>query len=317
MEPLVTYESDEEDVHGKAKLVTYSSIPVDVPSGFLQPLPDPENTLQVQEINWNETALPEYRGFYAVIIDNVLNEQECDELTHLAELSAGAHRGPDSAPNNGWRPAMVATGYGREFLDKEYRNSDRIIWDNQQVIHRIWTRIMQSEKMKNYFSALEGEKYVKLLGDRAVKQKERWVVSEKGPNERMRFLKYGAGQYFRHHCDSRFETPDGEYRSYYTIHVYLNDSEQVHDHLISLDTEPPKDSPDTVLKGGATRFHGYHGYLDADPKIGRVLIFQQRGLWHSGDDVASGVKYTMRSDIMYRLETCSAGEEADEQIVFG
>lgn len=32
----------------------------------------------------------------------------------------------------------------------------------------------------------------------------------------------------------------------------------------------------------------------------RVLIFQHRGLWHSGDDVVQGVKYTVRSDIMYK-----------------
>jgi len=38
---------------------------------------------------------------------------------------------------------------------------------------------------------------------------------------------------------------------------------------------------------------------DILPKTGRVLIFQHRNLWHSGDDVVQGVKYTMRSDILY------------------
>ena len=39
--------------------------------------------------------------------------------------------------------------------------------------------------------------------------------------------------------------------------------------------------------------------LDVDPKVGRVLIFQQRDLLHSGADVTNGVKLTLRTDLMY------------------
>jgi hypothetical protein len=53
--------------------------------------------------------------------------------------------------------------------------------------------------------------------------------------------------------------------------------------------------------------------LDVDPKIGRVLIFQHRRLLHSGDDVVDGIKLTMRSDIMYKLEV----PEDDGDVVFG
>lgn len=56
------------------------------------------------------------------------------------------------------------------------------------------------------------------------------------------------------------------------------------------------------MKGGATRILGPKGrYVDIEPKKGRVLIFQQRGLAHSGEDVIEGVKYTLRSDFMYRV----------------
>ena len=55
--------------------------------------------------------------------------------------------------------------------------------------------------------------------------------------------------------------------------------------------------------GGATRFHSLswddEKYLDVDPKVGRVLIFQHRGLLHSGDEVAKGIKMTLRTDLMY------------------
>lgn len=59
-----------------------------------------------------------------------------------------------------------------------------------------------------------------------------------------------------------------------------------------------------MLKGGSTPFYGWNrkDRLDVMPKAGRVLIFQQRDLIHSGDDVVGGVKYTMRSDILFAKE---------------
>ena len=64
-------------------------------------------------------------------------------------------------------------------------------------------------------------------------------------------------------------------------------------------TEPASD----LLRGGATTFHLGDRRLDVDPKIGRVLIFQHSRLLHSGDEVISGIKYTMRSDIMFNMVT--------------
>ena len=40
--------------------------------------------------------------------------------------------------------------------------------------------------------------------------------------------------------------------------------------------------------------------LDVVPKIGKVLVFQHKGLLHSGDDVMNGIKLTMRTDLMYK-----------------
>ena len=89
------------------------------------------------------------------------------------------------------------------------------------------------------------------------------------------------------HCDGVYETPDRSERSYYTLHLYLNDKEA--------------NGSEGELKGGATTFFSYdmHRRLDVEPKTGRILIFQHRELLHSGDDVLSGLKLTMRTDIMY------------------
>lgn len=178
---------------------SYSSLPVDIPDDFLAPLLDP-SVIKVQRIDFKKTPLPEYEGCYAVVLDNVLSQGECDELIHLTEKSAGAHRDDDEVPNNGWRPAMVNAGPGHEFLDKDYRNSDRIIWDNDIMTERIFNRVLQGKGIQEDLSILEGEAYEKVLGDYGGEKGERWVLTKQNRtplNERMRFLKYGPGQFFR------------------------------------------------------------------------------------------------------------------------
>lgn len=49
------------------------------------------------------------------------------------------------------------------------------------------------------------------------------------------------------------------------------------------------------------------------PKAGRILLFQHRNLLHSGEDVVSGTKYTMRTDLMYSLETGELRERGQPQ----
>jgi hypothetical protein len=48
--------------------------------------------------------------------------------------------------------------------------------------------------------------------------------------------------------------------------------------------------------GGATKFLDYE--IDVVPKAGMALLFQHRIL-HEGAIVTSGVKYVLRSDVMY------------------
>lgn len=55
-------------------------------------------------------------------------------------------------------------------------------------------------------------------------------------------------------------------------------------------------------EGGTTRFFfGPKEKITADiePKQGRALVFQHRGLRHSGEPMKRGLKYAMRSDFMY------------------
>jgi hypothetical protein len=190
-------ENENSDLIRKLQIVNtnYTSLPVDIPEDFLAPLPDP-STIKVETVDFANSVLSEYGKLYAVVLDNVLSQEECNQLIHLAELSAGGH-GEEDKPNNGWVPAMVNAGPGKEFFAPDYRNSDRIVWDNNMIVERLWKRIIQGKGVKEYLSVLDGEKYYPVVGDGATRWGERWVITKQGMNERMRFLKYGAGQFFR------------------------------------------------------------------------------------------------------------------------
>jgi hypothetical protein len=287
---------------------SYTSLDVDYPADFLAPLPDP-STIKVEKIDFKNSELSEYRNLYAVVLDNVLTQAECDQMITYAEMSKGAHaEGEEGPADNGWVPAMVNAGRNAEILVTHYRNSDRIIWDEQEIMRRLWQRVLQGEGMKEYFSSLEGEKYAPAIG--TFRNGEKWRATDYGLNERMRFLRYGPGQFFKEHCDGTYETPDGRQRSFYTFHLYLNDSAQA----LGIKKGSKEDTPD-LLHGGATTFHSTDmtKRIDVDQKIGRILIFQHRRLLHSGDLVTKGVKYTMRSDLMFEYEDqdVNEGDDAD------
>jgi hypothetical protein len=167
----------------------YTSVPVPVPDSFLSSLPADAPPVTYTKIDFSTTPLPEYATHYAVILDNVLTPAECTTLIHLAERSAGS----PSVPDNGWTPALVNAGASGEFLATDYRNSDRIIWDEKEIVRKIWERCLLAPGLREDLGVIEGN--VGILGRKAVEKGHRWRVTRL--NERMRFLRYGKGQFFR------------------------------------------------------------------------------------------------------------------------
>ncbi|KAI9705934.1 MAG: hypothetical protein M1836_005340 [Candelina mexicana] len=232
-------------------------------------LSGPGPKVTVTPIDFSET-LPNYSGLYAVILDNVLSPEECKTFVAAAEARTDGI----------WEPAMINVGGGRQELNLDARNCGRIIWDSAPMAEKLLARVYQ------YLPDIhELNQCPKITGHGPMKRGEKWMLSRL--NERMRVLKYGPGQYFGPHGDGMYMTPDEKERSHFTLHLYLNDA-----------SSEPEDKP---LEGGATRFWsiGMGEYLDVEPKIGRVLVFQQRGLLHSGEEVITGTKLTLRTDIMY------------------
>ncbi|CAN8106136.1 unnamed protein product [Discula destructiva] len=292
---------------GEPVLVDYVSNNVSIPADFLSlssPPPDKRPTT-LTPIDWINTVLSEYNGRYAVVLDNVVSPSECQELIKLAEASVDMSRVAEGV-RNPWKPAMVAAGSGYEVLHSTYRNSDRIVWDRQEVVDRLWARCMQGdvgESLREKLDILDNDDKVVGItrkGRHWKEESQRWEMRR--PNKRMRFLKYGPGQFFRPHCDSHYgEEVEGKiFKTFFTIHLYLNDS-------------VAEAGEEAELVGGATSFVSGDAKrkMNVDPKAGRVLIFQHRGLSHAGDDVVRGTKYTMRAEIMHEMIRSEKAENDD------
>lgn len=98
-----------------------------------------------------------------------------------------------------------------------------------------------------------------------------------GLNERFRLYRYEESQYFRWHRDGHFRRSTNE-RSFMTVMLYLSDD----------------------FEGGTTDFKG-GGEQRVVPETGTFLLFDHR-LQHQGSPVKRGVKYVLRTDLMYRRE---------------
>ncbi|MCA9173685.1 MAG: 2OG-Fe(II) oxygenase [Planctomycetales bacterium] len=95
-----------------------------------------------------------------------------------------------------------------------------------------------------------------------------------GVNERLRYYRYEAGQQFDWHFDGYFERENGQ-RSQLTFLVYLNDG----------------------FAGGHTAFDR----VSVEPREGLALCFVH-AILHKGEPVLDGVKYVLRTDVMYQRQ---------------
>jgi hypothetical protein len=145
--------------------------------------PTPSKTI----VDFKKAGLSEYDGLYAVVLDGILSPEECQKLVQLAEDSA-----MDGTDGNQvvWKRAMVNVGNGMQVMAEDTRKCGRIIFDSQDVVNALWGRI------KDLVPELrEIVNQPDVTGEGPVKRKEVWKMTRL--NEKMRFLKYTAGEYFR------------------------------------------------------------------------------------------------------------------------
>ena len=100
------------------------------------------------------------------------------------------------------------------------------------------------------------------------------TLNATGLNDRLHILRYGAGQFFAPHRDSRYRR--GNEISHITMQVFLNHN----------------------FSGGNTSFRGGKRFLDVKPKAGSVLLFDQ-DLRREECEVLAGRKFIVRGDVMF------------------
>nr|WP_321222912.1 2OG-Fe(II) oxygenase [uncultured Psychroserpens sp.] len=151
-----------------------------------------------------------------------------------------------------------------------YRNNERFVMDNDDLAKKLF------EKVKPYIP--------ETIKINSTIQSENGVWLLKELNNRLRYCKYSANQYFHRHLDGvhyRNETT----QSKLTFMIYLNSA--------------------TEFKGGRTLFFKtketdeiWASYI---PKQGDLIIFDHN-IWHEGETLTQGEKFVLRSDILYSKE---------------
>lgn len=103
-------------------------------------------------------------------------------------------------------------------------------------------------------------------------------------SDRFRFSKYNPGGAFSLHQDGMYQDPRNGRRSAYTLSIFLNDD----------------------FTGGETAFYDGNSLSSAvetfsvPPEVGKAILFP-REVYHCGNEVKTGFKYLLRTDIMVDL----------------
>jgi len=163
--------------------------------------------------------------------------------------------------------ASEETGYGKTSYPPQYRGNLRLMSFDDSLANVIFERI--KDQLPETLTHLG---------------KDGWRIHSM--NTKFRLAKYYPGHKFDTHVDAAFG-PRKDFRSFYTVNIYINDD----------------------FTGGSTRFY-QHGHLDKHceaikPVSGMALIFRQppkESHYHDGEIVKSGIKYLLRTDVMYTCE---------------
>ncbi|KAJ1337807.1 2OG-Fe(II) oxygenase [Microdochium nivale] len=265
-------------------------------------------------VEFSRTDLPSYGHFFAVVLDNVFSPEECAIIRAL--------------PQGYWAPVSQGDAF---------REVDRTLVLNEQVTAVLYARVQPhlerlgvtrlrraaagrgSRSEEDTASTSPGKDWAEAIAGTANlkasqgRHKATWEMY--AANERLSFLRYGPGMHHDRHCDQVFSRPGTgkEDKSFLTCQVYLSDAADPGEGEVQGASSEGVSAADITTAsgndaatGGTTRFWGTpgspeeHCFVEVVPKAGRVLVFQQRMLWHSGEPVTAGQKFAMRTDLMYR-----------------
>ena len=213
-------------------------------------------------LKFEPLVIPNEPGVFAGVVRHVFSPEECQQIISHSETQGT------------YEAALVNVGGGQQISALDYRNSSRAIIDDATASLEIWKRIKDVVDLT------------------AVGGSEDWRPV--GLNERLRYLRYDAGQYFKPHMDGCYECPQTGRRSFVTLQLYLNNGLGV-DFTGGATTFI---SDELALNDPPQSMRSKEIFTPCNPEAGMVLVFQHR-LYHEGTAVDSGRKYAIRTDVMY------------------
>jgi len=259
----------------------------------------------------------ELKGMDAMCVDGILSNEECDALVAAAEASGQF---------SFWsREDGGAAGDGRTASDgrslRAFRNADTIEMTHEPIAAELWARL--EPFLDPALASLE------VTAEGTPQRWERdiegaWCAA--GTNVNLLLSRYRSGGHFAPHTDG-YSVVDLNYRSMYSIIVYLNDCR----------SPGPGDGGtrfyDDSAKGKLTREAALDGSeggaagagmerWSSDRSLERCCVAAVRGrclvfyhnLVHEGTAPSRGnAKYIIRSDLMYRRRApiCTGAADAE------
>ncbi len=151
---------------------------------------------------------------------------------------------------------------------------------DDHLLHVIWTRLSliqeYDKQLKQWLTNFRIQSHDDYC-DEELKGTE-WTAI--GLSGKITFAAYEKDDFFGKHSDLRVSIPPN--LSHITLLIYLNE--------LDLD-----------FTGGTMNIYDVTEIIDRiSPKTGRAMLFLQEKTLHEGGKVDSGVKYLLRTDIMFR-----------------
>lgn len=182
---------------------------------------------------------------------------------------------------------VIATeqhGYGHTNYPKDYRGNLRLLADDEALSVELCKRIKSTLLDKG------------IIPETLTENGHEYVFA--GLNRRWRYAKYYPGDKFASHIDGCYEDDEGVVKSMFTVNIYLNDTFTGGNTTFDFNNY---DDPDADLD-----YQDSSKMYPVEPVTGLCLVFRQpdtKEYVHEGTEVKTGVKYLMRTDIMYRRIT--------------
>lgn len=229
-------------------------------------------------------------GSQAFVLRGFLSPGECQRLIDAAEASGGL----TSAPA----------------IRQDYRSCHRVVLHEPHLARRLFHRLLPHLPDRLSFQDGDSVSSQHVYGPPWVLRGD-WQPHCLNPV--LRLCRYLPGQHFSPHYDGLL-VHDEANRSMQTFMVYLSDNPQddggatnfLDDDLTMsalVASEPPV-GPDGEQLRPRLSAHPSNIVCRVHPERGALLVFNHYRL-HEGEPLRAGVKYILRSDIMYRRVTAS------------